>query len=341
MSGRERPPFWKASDRDEFERSALRARIEERLRGRSVPVVLRAATRDAIRLARALTPVEEEGGLLVKRDDLYRVANVRGGKVRACLSIATAPSRVEGLVTAGHRHSPQVNIVAQVARILGVPCRIHTPTGALLSEVASAVEAGADLHQHAFGRGTLLVSRAREDARRLGWVEIPFGMEQASAVTGTAAQVESIVEAIEQGRAERIVMPAGSGMSVAGVLHGVERLRLWERGLRSLLAVQVGPSPLRRIRAYAPSTFDDLLRAGKVRVIPSTSPYEEEAPEAHQRPAGWTFRLDPHYEAKCAPFLQAGDLLWVVGVRQEIGEANDREREERLRVSACSRPLRE
>ena len=328
------PSFWKASDRSEFERNALRARVEESLRKTALPVALRATTREAFRLARGLTPVEEECGILVKRDDLYRVANVRGGKVRACLSIATASSTVNGLVTAGHRHSPQVNIVAQVARLLGVPCRIHTPTGALLSEVASAVDAGADLHQHAFGRGTLLVSRARADANRLGWVEIPFGMEKASAVSGTAAQVESIVDAFESGRVERIVMPAGSGMSVAGVLHGIERFRLWERGLRSLLAVQVGPSPVRRVRAYAPPSFDSLLASGHVRFVPAPSPYEEEAPESHQRPEGWTFRLDPHYEAKCAPFLRNGDLMWVVGVRQEIGAANDAEREERLRPQA-------
>jgi len=26
--------------------------------------------------------------------------------------------------------------------------------------------------------------------------------------------------------------------------------------------------------------------------------------------------LDPIFEAKCLPFLQPGDLFWVVGIRQ-------------------------
>lgn len=28
--------------------------------------------------------------------------------------------------------------------------------------------------------------------------------------------------------------------------------------------------------------------------------------------------LDPYYEAKVIPYLQKGDLLWIVGVRETI-----------------------
>jgi len=31
-----------------------------------------------------------------------------------------------------------------------------------------------------------------------------------------------------------------------------------------------------------------------------------------------TLDLDPVYEAKCLPYLQRGDGLWVVGVRQHL-----------------------
>lgn len=60
-----------------------------------------------------LTPIEEHGGFLVKRDDLFRVAGVRGGKVRSCWHLAQG---AEGLVTAGSRSSPQVNIVGPTSR---------------------------------------------------------------------------------------------------------------------------------------------------------------------------------------------------------------------------------
>ena len=70
------------------------------------------------------TPIESSGGYYFKRDDLYRVAGVSGGKARTCWGLAQG---APGLVTAGSRHSPQVNIVAHIAQELGVPCRVHVP----------------------------------------------------------------------------------------------------------------------------------------------------------------------------------------------------------------------
>lgn len=79
-----------------------------------------------------LTPVEElHGGVWAKRDDLFTVAGVSGGKARSCYYLATRDPSTKGLVTAGSRASPQVNIVAHIAAHLGLPCRVHTPTGAL------------------------------------------------------------------------------------------------------------------------------------------------------------------------------------------------------------------
>ena len=49
-----------------------------------------------------------------------------------------------------------------------------------------------------------------------------------------------------------------------------------------------------------------------VSLVNAGVPYEREVLGAI---SGMDDRLDPIYEAKCAQFLQAGDLLWVVGVR--------------------------
>ena len=51
------------------------------------------------------TPVQQVGQLWLKRDDLYSVAGVAGGKVRSCWALAQG---ARGLVTAGSRASPQV-----------------------------------------------------------------------------------------------------------------------------------------------------------------------------------------------------------------------------------------
>lgn len=259
----------------------------------------------------ALTPIEARGDVRVKRDDLFAVGGVAGGKVRTCLAlaragIAAAEGQPIGLVTAGSRASPQVNIVAHIARHLGVPARCHTPTGQLSPEVIAARDAGAEIVQHKAGYNNVIVARARADAAERGWVEIPFGMECAEAIKQTRHQVGNVPADVR-----RIVMPCGSGMSLAGVLWG-----LVDAGRHDveILAVQVGADPSARLDAYAPAGWRD-----RVRLVPSGSDYHKPAPVTDLD----GLALDAHYEAKCLPFLEPGDLLWVVGIRATAAPAPD------------------
>jgi hypothetical protein len=242
----------------------------------------------------ALTPVERRGDVWVKRDDLFAVAGVRGGKVRSCWHLSQG---APGLVTAGSRASPQVNIVAHIAKRLGIPCRVHTPTGDLSPEVREAKSLGAEVIQHKAGYNNVIIARAREDAARLGWRDIPFGMECHEAVRQTQGQVDNIPD-----DAKRLVVPVGSGMSLAGILTGLCRIG------RSLpvLGVIVGADPRKRLARYAPAGWRKM-----VTLVPSGLDYHDEAPR--QSIAGLS--LDPIYEAKCIPFLEPGDVLWVVGIR--------------------------
>ena len=241
-----------------------------------------------------LTPIEQVGDVWLKRDDLFDVAGVRGGKARTCWALAQG---AVGLVTAGSRQSPQVNIVAHIARALGVPCRVHTPTGELSPEVRQAQEWGAEIVQHKAGYNNVIIARAREDARRLGWTEIPFGMECEEAVTQTRQQAANLPE-----EATRLVVPVGSGMSLAGVLWGLR-----DHGLAlPVLGVCVGADPTKRLDKYAPPGWRDM-----VTLEHSPLDYHSAAPETRLE----EITLDAIYEAKCLPFLEPGDCLWVVGVR--------------------------
>lgn len=275
-----------------------------------------------------LTPVEALlGGVWVKRDDLFTVAGVSGGKARTCHYLATRDPVTKGLVTAGSRASPQVNIVAHIAAHLGLPCRVHTPTGALSPEVLQARDMGAEVVQHKAGYNSVIVARAREDAAARGWLNIPFGMECAEAVEQTRAQVANLVPLVQSKAVQRIVMPVGSGMSLCGVLAGVEHYGLWDYGL-TVLGVTVGADPMKRLLTYGPhaSLFGEAgdclvpsyLESGRLTLTATGSDYHAPAAEEHAHPEGWGFSLDPHYEAKCVPHLrhQAGDCLWVVGVRK-------------------------
>jgi 1-aminocyclopropane-1-carboxylate deaminase/D-cysteine desulfhydrase-like pyridoxal-dependent ACC family enzyme len=249
-----------------------------------------------------LTPVEEADGLLLKRDDLYRApGGAPGGKARTCWALAEGAA---GLVTAGSRSSPQVNIVAQIGQALGIPVRVHTPSGEPGAEVAAAIAAGAERIEHRAGYNSVIRARAREDAaRRPGWAHIPFGMECEEAVEQTRRQAANLPRS-----ARRLVVAVGSGMSLAGIARGVLDAGL----LLPIIGIVVGADPAQRLKRYAPRGWQRfvLLQAALER-------YDQPAPEAEL--AG--VQLDPIYEAKCLPFLQPGDCFWLVGLRQTALEA--------------------
>jgi hypothetical protein len=91
-------------------------------------------------------------------------------------------------------------------------------------------------------------------------------------------------------------------MSLAGVLHGLR-----DAGLTiPVLGVQVGADPEKRLDKYAPKAWRQM-----VTIVKSSIDYHDPAPDQ----AFEGVKLDPIYEAKCIPHLQAGDLLWVVGIR--------------------------
>jgi len=222
---------------------------------------------------------------------------VQGGKVRTCWQLSQGAT---GLITAGSRASPQVNIVAHIARELGVPCRVHVPQGALSPEVQAAKDCGAEVVQHRAGYNSVIVSRARDDAARTGWREIPFGMECWEAVRATASQVP----ALPWGQFNRIVVPVGSGMSLAGILTGLVEANQADV---PVLGVVVGADPAKRLAKYAPVGWEGICR-----LVPAGLDYHKPAPDTRLG----HLALDPIYEAKCLRFLEPGDLLWVVGIRQ-------------------------
>lgn len=242
-----------------------------------------------------LTDVELHTRVWLKRDDLYEQAGVRGGKVRTCWQLAQGAT---GLVTAGSRSSPQANIVAHVAAALGIPCRVHTPEGALSPELVAAQAVGAEVVQHKAGYNSVIIARAREDAAARGWREIPFGMECQEAVEATAGQVANVPAEVG-----RIVVPVGSGMSLAGILHGLERAGRTEV---QVLGVVVGADPAKRLDRWAPAGWRE-----RVELVPSGSDYHQPASIT----TAWGLELDAHYEAKAAPWCEPGDLLWLVGIR--------------------------
>ena len=246
---------------------------------------------------KGLTPIERHGDVWLKRDDLFMVAGAQGGKARTCWHLSQG---AKGLVTAGSRYSPQINIVARIAKKLGVPCHAHTPTGGLSFPVREAQDMGAKIVQHKAGYNSVIIDRARTDARVNGYTEIPFGMECADAVEMTSQQFFDIPDDVK-----RIVVPVGSGMSLAGVVTGAVRSRL----KIPILGVIVGAHPNRRLGRWLP-----IVGRSMVKLVTSSLNYAD----AFKDNTYHGVALDPIYEAKCIPFLKPNDLLWVVGVRPGV-----------------------
>jgi len=169
----------------------------------------------------------------------------------------------------------------------------------MLHQGLVARDRGAEIISHFPGYNSVLISRAKEDAaKRPGWTYIPFGMECQEAVRCTAEQVDNLP--LDQ--IKRIVVPVGSGMSLIGILTG---LRNHNQSM-PVLGVQVGADPARRLRQFAPPMWQQ----NTTLVMPGMS----YASHAEETMIG-DIETDPVYEAKCLPFIEVGDLLWIVGIR--------------------------
>jgi hypothetical protein len=103
--------------------------------------------------------------------------------------------------------------------------------------------------------------------------------------------------------AKRLVVPVGSGLTLAGVLAAVVKTR---RRL-PVLGVVVGADPTRRLDKWAPPGWPNLVKLQK-----SGVPYWHSVTDSYLGDVP----LDPTYEAKCVAYLAEGDCLWVVGHRR-------------------------
>ena len=239
----------------------------------------------------ALTPIGDAGDVRMKRDDLYvSPFGERGGKGRVIQRLLDGSSG--GVVTSGMRSSNQIVIVARACAARGRPCSVHVPSGPETEEIRCARVAGASVHVHVPGYALVVAARAREQARAESLFLVPMGLQCEDTVRLTAEQVGNLPDDVT-----RIVVPVGSGMSLAGILHGLK-----DRSISvPVLGVSVGGRPERRLDTYAPHGWRE--RCEIVRAKGRATGRSEYAGVC----------LDAGYEAHCVAHLRRGDLLWVVG----------------------------
>ena len=248
-----------------------------------------------------LTPVEyyPSEGVWLKRDDMFEIYGVRGGKARSAYQVILEllEQGYKTIVTAGSRQSPQCEIVSFICESMGVDCKLFMPFGGDTSVIANIKNnSHTEIIRVRPGYNNIIVARAREYAENRGCGYVPFGMECARNVEVTSEQVQNIPE-----ECSRVVVPVGSGMSFSSIVTGMSRYGIE----KPLLGVRVGKDPTKIINEYAFGL--DLM---DYEIIESSVDYHEPV-EAYVG----EYNLDPIYEAKCFEFLKPGDLLWVVGHR--------------------------
>ena len=254
------------------------------------------------------TPVVKYGGIYVKREDQFTVAGVNGGKARAILTMLTS-RHYKGVVTCGSRSSNQIEIVAAIAKHLGLPCRVHVASGEWTSEITFCANQGASIIQHKPGYSSVIKARAKADvAARKGWFEVPFGLQSLAGVACTANEVARTLDNYEVPNKifRRFVAVLGGGVTVAGITRGLYKVYGCLPPNLDIIGVQVGGDPKPTLREFAAPGWE-------MRVTLVQSPLNYTDKHTATLPDGTP--LDPFYEAKALRYCKPGDLFWVVGRR--------------------------
>jgi 1-aminocyclopropane-1-carboxylate deaminase/D-cysteine desulfhydrase-like pyridoxal-dependent ACC family enzyme len=250
----------------------------------------------------ALTPVQEINGRFFKRDDLFGVGGASGGKLRACLNLIEHSPKTRGIIGAGSRQGTTGCVVAAAARAFGLPAEFHTAEAKTSTpELDWITAAGTTIVTHNPGYASVVRARARAAAFNKQYLYVPWGLECAPMVQRTADQTVNVPWA----RVRRIVVAVGGGMTLAGILTGMEWASrdFW----RPVVGLQVGSTDTpKRLDEWAPSWWRQV-----VVLVKSDLKYTTVVPT----PPWIGFQLDGVYEAKAARYLEEGDLLWVNGIR--------------------------
>jgi len=239
-----------------------------------------------------LTPVERRGEIWLKRDDAFRLGPCNGGKLRTATVLSTGQ---RGVATGSHRLSPQLKNAAAVAKHLGIPCAVHTATGAWTPSMKLAARMNAEVVQHRPGYTSVLMRRAKDMAKERGWVFLPLGMEHPVHIKCTGYQVKNIPNEVK-----RIIMPVGSGMSLAGIVDGLEKAGR----VIPIFGVLLGSDPSKRLEKYLSKTYK-----GEIILHPPISAFDVRTKGVQIEGV----MVNQQFESKCAEFIQPGDLFWIIG----------------------------
>lgn len=261
-------------------------------------------------LENELTPIEKHGNLFIKREDYFKIGDMCGAKLRACYILSKQAKELgyKTITTLGAKSSPQINLATTVGNELGLNVVGHTTTAPLEKDMLLAKQKGATIIQHSYGYTSVLIKRTKDYAKENNAFYIPFGMDDIVSINATKEQVKSINP--YKNEIKRIVVPLGSGINLCGIILGLKEMKIDI----PVVGVQIGFKPDKILEKYLGKNWQQMFT--KVNAL-----------QDYNKSAKYTIingvEVDSTYEGKCIPFLQEGDLFWLVGKKSNYKKGKE------------------
>lgn len=216
-----------------------------------------------------LTPIEEIGGMLYKRDDLYMPfpdIPLSGGKVRQAISLIGGnydyiKNECNGQVyTATAITSPQGIIISKVASEFGFQSHIYLGTGSLKSVrenplTMQILMMGGRIHLNkGCGYDSMLSSKIKklqDGGERLFHVKFGINLEQnpGAILDSVGFQVQNIPKDLDY-----LIIPCGSCITMSGIIRGLLEYNIMPK---HIIGIQIsGYNRTKQLRAILGDDLD-------------------------------------------------------------------------------------
>jgi 1-aminocyclopropane-1-carboxylate deaminase/D-cysteine desulfhydrase-like pyridoxal-dependent ACC family enzyme len=266
-----------------------------------------------------LTPIDEYNGYLRKRDDLFTIDGISGGKVRQCYNLVKdnlehiKKDCLSTIITAAGLPSPQSTIVACVAKHFGLKCIVSVPKydndkiDYNRINVSIAQKFGANI----YGVNNTNLSGPEKDVemmcKQYNYFRVKFGMNGKSVMDTISHQVQNIPTSVKN-----VVCIAGSGLSALGIMKG---LGVYNKSVENIHIVALSDYFSLNKKKWYDVLPNEQKFNGEVYIHKSDIPYQT----FHQIDNGFEFDLT--YESKAWQWMidnippSNETLFWMVGVK--------------------------
>jgi len=249
-----------------------------------------------------LTPIEEENGIFLKRDDYFVLGNCNGGKLRQAINLIEGNLKI---IRTKHNNevvcfvsikSPQSAIISEVCKMYGIKCKIICyKTKEPNRNLSIAQENGAEIIGINIGHSTVLEHHAK---KQQGF-QINMGFKSEIAINSAISQVENIPDELDY-----LIIPVGSAMNFIGILKGVLK---YNKKVGKIIGVYVGKKP--------DDNIYEMFKNSGLNFEFIKSEY------SYGLPVNKYSFLDPIYEAKAWKWMKENidptkkTLFWIIGKR--------------------------